>query len=255
MNPAIPQLLQLQKLDQCIAALRAELETLPKRIKDADAMLSGARAGLAAAKEKHSHAQTERKKFELDVNQWRDRARKYRDQSASVKTNEAYKALQHEISHADSEASAAEDRQLEQMMAVEEAESKIKSAEAALKEAESSLAAERKNIESQGATKKSELDADLIQREKIAAQIPEEIVEKYSRVAKRHHGVALAEAVNEQCRGCGMRILPHTFQEIRDSQNHEIIQCETCGRILYAVEPAPVAKAPDLKEGAASGAS
>ena len=254
MHPAIPQLLELQRLDQRIAALRAELDTFPKRIKDADAMLSGARAVLAAAKEKHSHAQTERKKFELDVNQWRERARKYRDQSAAVKTNEAYKALQHEISHAESEAAAAEDRQLEQMMAVEETEREIKSADAALKEAEVSLAAVRKNIASLGAEKKSELDADLAQREKIAAQIPEEVLAIYGRIAKRHHGVALAEAATEQCRGCGMRLLPHAFQEIRRPENHEIIQCETCGRILYAVEPAP-AKAPDLKEGAASSAS
>jgi predicted nucleic acid-binding Zn-ribbon protein len=250
MNPAIPHLLNLQRLDQRIAALRAELDAFPKRIKDADVMLSTARAALAAAKERHSHSQTERKKFELDVNQWRDRARKYRDQSASVKTNEAYKALQHEIAHAESEAAAAEDRQLEQMMAVEETEREIKAAESALKAAEVSLAAERKQIESQGAAKRQELDADLAEREKISAQIPEEILTIYARVAKRHHGVALAEAATEQCRGCGMRLLPHTFQEIRQPENHEIIQCETCSRILYAVEAAPPAK-----EGAASSAS
>ena len=249
MHHAIPQLLELQRLDLRIAALRAELETFPKRIKEADAMLNGAKAGVAVAKEKHSHAQTERKKFELDVNQWRERARKYRDQSASVKTNEAYKALQQEIAHAESEASSAEDRQLEQMMAVEETEREIKSAEAKLKDAEGSLAAERKTIESQGAAKKSELDADSIQREKIASAISEELLAIYARVAKRHHGHALAEAVNEQCRGCGMRLLPHTFQEIRDSHNQQIIQCETCNRILYAVEPAPA------KEGVASGAA
>jgi len=251
MHPAIPQLLELQRLDLRIGSLRAELETFPKRSKDADAMLSGAKAALAAAKDKHSHAQTERKKFELDVNQWRERARKYRDQSASVKTNEAYRALQHEIAHAEAEASAAEDRQLEQMMAVEETEREIKSAEAKLKEAEVSLAAERKNIEAQGAAKKSELDSNLAQREKIALLIPEELIEKYSRVAKRHHGVALAEAVNEQCRGCGMRILPHTYQEVRRPENHEIIQCETCSRILYAAEPAAI----PAREGAASGAA
>src|SRR5882724_7411283 len=168
MHPAIPQLLELQRLDQRIAALRAE---------------------------------TERKKFELDVNQWRERARKYRDQSASVKTNEAYKALQHEIAHAESEAAAAEDRQLEQMMAVEETEREIKFAEGALKDAEISLAAVRKQIESQGTAKKSELDADLIEREKIATQIPDEILDRYARAAKRHHGAALAEAATEQCRG------------------------------------------------------
>jgi predicted nucleic acid-binding Zn-ribbon protein len=253
MNPVMPQLLELQRLDQRIAALRRELETLPGRVKETDTMLTGARSALAAVKAKHSHAQTERKRFELDVNQWRDRARKYRDQSASVKTNEAYKALQHEIAHAESEASAAEDRQLEQMMAVEEIEREIKSAEATVKDAEISLAAERKQVGSEGAAKKSELDSDLIRREKLAAQIPEEIVDRYARAAKRHHGIALAEALNEQCRGCGMRILPHTYQEIRDPQNQEIIQCETCGRILYAAEPAAT-PAPGMKEGAASGA-
>jgi predicted nucleic acid-binding Zn-ribbon protein len=251
MHPAISQLLDLQRLDLHVNALRAELETFPKRMKDADAMLSGAKAVLATAKDKHSHAQTERKKFELDVNQWRERARKYRDQSASVKTNEAYKALQHEIAHAEAEASAAEDRQLEQMMAVEETEGEIKSAEGKLREAEVSLAAERKSIEAQGAAKKSELDSDLALREKIAVLIPEDLIEKYSRVAKRHHGVALAEAANEQCRGCGMRILPHTYQEIRRPENHEIIQCETCNRILYVAEPA----ATPAREGAASGAA
>jgi len=46
---------------------------------------------------------------ELDVQQWKDRAKKYRDQSSSVKTNEAYKALQHENCHADGEAGKAED--------------------------------------------------------------------------------------------------------------------------------------------------
>jgi predicted nucleic acid-binding Zn-ribbon protein len=251
MHPAIPQLLELQRLDLRISALRVELETFPKRIKDADAMLAGAKAALAAAKEKHSHAQTERKKFELDVNQWRDRARKYRDQSSSVKTNEAYKALQHEIAHAEAEASAAEDRQLEQMMAVEETEREIKSAEARLKEAEVSLADERKNIQAQGAAKKSELDSGQAQREKIIAAIPEELVVIYSRAGKRHHGVALAEAANEQCRGCGMRILPHTYQEICRSENQEIIQCETCNRILYVAEAATAA--PPAREGAASG--
>ena len=56
MNPAIPQLLELQRLDLRIAALRAELDTFPKRIKDADVLLNGAKANLATAKEKHSHA-------------------------------------------------------------------------------------------------------------------------------------------------------------------------------------------------------
>jgi len=241
MHPAIPQLIELQQLDQRIAALRSELETYPKRIVEADKKLNGARAGLVAAKEAHTQKLTARKKAELDAQDWADRAKKFRAQSSAVKTNEAYKALQHEIANAEAEISKAEDAQLEIMMALEGADRDVKAAEAVLREAEAGVAAERKEIESTGRAKKREMDADIASREKLASQIPDELMTRYARAAKRHHGVGIAEAMGEQCRGCGMRVLPHTVQELRRAGNHEIYTCETCGRVLYAVEPAPAA--------------
>ncbi len=237
MHPAIPRLLDLQTIDHRIAALRAELDAFPKRIREADAKLTGARAALAAAKEAHTHSLTERKKFELDVQQWKDRARKYRDQSGAVKTNEAYKALQHEISNAEAEVAKAEDRQLEIMMAGEESEVRVRNNETNLKEAEKSVAAERKEIEAQQALKKKDLEAATSERERAVAPVAEDVLELYTRIAKRHHGTALAEARNDQCRGCGMRVLPHILQELGAEHNEEIYRCESCGLILYTLEP------------------
>ncbi|MEQ1474131.1 MAG: YscO family type III secretion system apparatus protein, partial [Candidatus Acidiferrum sp.] len=135
MHPAIPHLIELQRVDHNVGTLRAERDSYPKRIQEADARLSGARAAVAVAKEAHTNALKERKKFELDVDQWKDRARKYRDQSGAVKTNEAYKALLHEIANAEAEVAKAEDRQLEVMMSGEEFERRVRHAEADLKEA------------------------------------------------------------------------------------------------------------------------
>src|SRR5208283_5868957 len=149
MHPAIPHLVDLQQLDQRIAALRAEFDGLPKRFREADAKLTGAKSAVAAAKEAHTHALTQRKKLELDVEQWKDRAKKYRDQSSSVKTNEAYKALQQEIANAEGEASKIEDLVLDQMMAIEELERRVKHFEADLKETENAVAADKKKIEAQ----------------------------------------------------------------------------------------------------------
>ena len=239
MHSAIPLLLELQKTDQEISAFRAELETAPKRLREADSKLTGARAAAGAAKAAHTLALAARKKAELDVGEWREKARKFRAQSSAVKTNEAYKALQHEIANAEGETSRAEDAQLEQMMAVEEAESKVKDAEAALGKAEQSVAAERKEIENRARETNRRMLADVSARDKLAAGIPEEVLELYARQAKRHHGAALAEARNEQCRGCGMRILPHIYQEVLRQESRDLHTCENCGRILYAAEPAP----------------
>jgi uncharacterized protein len=219
MHPAIPRLLDLQTADHRIAALRADLETFPKRIREADFKLNSARAAMAAAKEAHVNGLKERKKFELDVDQWKERARKYRDQSGAVKTNEAYKALQHEIANAEAEQAKAEDRQLEIMMAGEDVERRVKNSEANLKQAEQAVAVERKDIETQQAAKTKELEAALAEREKALAPIPEDLRVLYERIAKRHNGTALAQARDGQCRGCGMRVLPHILQLLTQEAN------------------------------------
>jgi uncharacterized protein len=255
MHPAIPHLIDLQKLDQLIASLRSELESLPKRMREADTKLDSARAAVTSSKEGLTVTLTQRKKFELDANQWKDRARKYRDQSASVKTNEAFKALQHEIANAEKEVSQAEDRVLEQMMALEDVERRIKHFEADLREAEQAVAKEKKQIEIQYGEQKKKLEADVTGREEIAKKVPADLLELYSRIAKRNPGAVMSEVRDNQCRSCGMRVLPHTIQLLKSEVDEEVFRCETCGRILYSLEPIPHASSSENAGGAASSGS
>ena len=237
MHPSTPQLLELQRLDQQMLTLRADLETLPNRFREADAKLNGARAALASAKDALTHILTERKKFELDAEQWKGRAKKYREQSGSVKTNEAYKALQHEIASAEAEAAKSEDLVLAQMMAAEEAERRVKHFEADLKEAEQAVAAEKKVIERQSAEEKKKHGVAAAERAQIAAKLPEDVLELYNRIARKHPGTVMAQVKDDQCRGCGLRVLPHAVQMLQSDSDEELFRCESCGRILYSLEP------------------
>jgi uncharacterized protein len=251
MHPAIPQLLELQRLDGIIASSRAELDGLPKQLREADAKLNGARAAVTTAKEAQTQAVTRRKKLELDVEEWKGRAKKYREQSSSVKTNEAYKALQHEIANAESEVAKAEDLVLEQMMTLEDVERHVKHVEADLREAEQAIAAEKKRMQVQYGEKKKRMEAATAERTEIAKKVPEEVLDLYTRIDKKHPGSALAEAREEQCRACGVRVLPHVLQMLKAETDEEVFRCETCGRILYSLEPIPHA-APRSANGAAN---
>jgi uncharacterized protein len=239
MHPAIPQLLELQRLDQVIASSRVELDTLPKKLREADAKLNGARTAVTGAKEAYTQALTHRKKLELDVEQWKTRGKKYREQSSAVKTNEAYKALQQEIANAEAEVSKAEDLVLEQMIAVEDMERRVKRVEADLREAEQAIAAEKKQMQVQFGEKKKRMDSAVAERAEVAKKVPEELLDLYTRVDKRHPGSAMAEARDEQCRACGVRVLPHVLQMLKSEADEEVFRCETCGRILYSLEPIP----------------
>src|ERR1700751_3655439 len=165
MHPAIPLLLELQKTDNEIAVLRANLEAAPKRIRENDARLNGARAAVASAKEALAPIVATRKKTDFEVSEWRERAKKFRAQTSAVKTNEAYKALLHEIANAETEMGKLEDVQLEQMMSAEEAEKNVKASEAALRESEQSIAAERKEIENHARGGNRKIQEDILRRE------------------------------------------------------------------------------------------
>jgi uncharacterized protein len=237
MHPNMQRLIELQSLDERLLKLRKDLSGVPARLAVIEARLNASKSVLAAAQESRTTSIKERKKYELDVEQWREKAKKYRDQSYEVKTNEAFKALQHEIAHAEKEMAQAEDRLLERMVSGEEYDRTIKSAEADLKVAETVAAAERAKLESERAKFSAELAAAESERGKIITEIPENLLSEYDRIAKRHHGIALAGVLNETCQACGVLIRPHVFQELRRSTNDHIFTCETCNRILYYLEP------------------
>ena len=242
MHPNIKHLIRLQAIDLRLNELRARLATFPKRLAEVDARVAATRQQLAGAKEALTSSLKERKKYELDVEQWKEKVRKYKDQVYEVKTNEAYKALQHEIQMAEAEIAKGEDRLLERMVAGEEYERQVKAAEQALKQVEAGAQTERRAIEAEQAAAQKELEQDTAERNQAVAAIPEELFEHYQRIARKHGGVALAEVRDETCTVCRVRIRPHVYQELRREDSQEIFHCESCTRILYYSEQ-PVAQA------------
>jgi uncharacterized protein len=233
----LQSLLELQGVDLRLNEVRAKLAAFPKKLAEVDARVSAAKTGVEQAKAAQLNTIKERKKYDLDVEQWKERARKYRDQSVQVKTNEAYKALQHEIQGAEEEIAKAEDRLLEQMVAGEEYDRLVKSAEKSLKETEESARGQRSRIEADKAAAEKEVAALEAERATAVADIPENLLDHYDRIVRKHGGIALAEVRGEKCSACGMIVRPHVFQEMRRAGSDELFHCETCTRILYYIEP------------------
>lgn len=243
MHPDIKRLIELQAVDLRLNELRARLQDLPKQIAAIDQRVAASKQQVAAAKESLTKSLKDRKTFEMDVESWKEKARKYRSQSSEVKTNEAYKALQHEIQHAEGEVAQAEDRLLERMVSGEEFDRQVKAAEQAVAVVEREAQTERAKIQAEQATLQKELESKQSERKAAIAAVPENLFETYERVARHRHGIGIAEVRDEACTLCGVRIRPHVFQKLRSPESHELFQCETCTRIFYYIEPAPPAAA------------
>ncbi len=240
MKEILKELLELQGVDTRLNAVRARLATFPKRLAELHARIEGSRAALDKSKESHSTTLKDRKRYELDVEQWKEKVRKYKDQSFQVKTNEAYKVLQHEVEMAETEIAKAEDRLLEQMVSGEQYDGQVKSAEKSFKQVEEQIGAARAEIETEKAVAEKDLAQLEGERAKVVKAIPEDLLDHYQRIAKKHGGVAVAEVRGEACAACGARIRPHVFQILRREDTAELYHCELCTRILYYIEPVTV---------------
>jgi uncharacterized protein len=233
MHPHLKYLIELQAVDFRLIEIRERLSRFPKRLAEVEGRVTSARQQIATAKEALTTSLKDRKTFEMDVEQWKERAKKYRGQSSEVKTNESYKALLHEIANAEDEAAKAEDRLLDRMVAGEEYERQVKTAEAAVKGIEATANVERHTIQAEYNAAQKELAAAEAIRARAVAAVPEDLVDHYERIAKRHGGIALAEVRGEGCGQCGVHIRPHVIQQIERPSNEEFFHCETCTRILY----------------------
>jgi hypothetical protein len=239
MHPHLKPLIELQAVDLRLIGIRERLAQFPKQLAEVEARVTSAKHEVASAKEALLTGQKERKTYEMDVDQWKERAKKYRGQTGEVKSNEAYKALLHEIQNAEDEIAKAEDRLLERMVSGEQYDREVKAAEVRVKEVEAIAAKERQSIQAEYNAAQKELTAAEAVRKSAMSAVPEDLVSHYERIAKRHGGIALADIRGEGCGQCGVHIRPHVIQQLQRPNNDAFFHCETCTRILYyAADPA-----------------
>src|SRR5262249_54076695 len=152
--------------------------------------------------------QGSRKKLEGEITTAESKISKYRDQMMAVKTNEEYRALQHEIGHAQQGIGKIEDEILNLMMEAETGQSDLKVAEAQLKEDQQKVNTERKQLEEENKRDLSALEAYLKERKEIDASVSPDLMSRYERVRKLRGGIGVAAARNEVCEICQVRIRP-----------------------------------------------
>jgi predicted nucleic acid-binding Zn-ribbon protein len=239
MNADLEKLIELEKVDREISRLTDEVATLPKRVAAIEEKLADDKAAVEKAKAAIKANEASRRKLEADIQGFQAKIVKYREQSSSVKTNDEYRALMHEVQFAEKEISGCEDKILELMIALEAEEKSLKAAETDLKA--EAAAVEKEKAEARTRTAEDErLLAGLNQkRGELRSGVGDSALAHYDRVIHRRKS-AIAEAREQKCLACFVLIRPQTWQEIRN--NEQIITCSSCGRIFYydpANEPVP----------------
>jgi uncharacterized protein len=231
MHPDQSLVSQLQSLDLRVAALEKEIAALPKHIAAIEKALESHIRRLEADKAALAANQRERKKTEGDIQMHEQKISKLRDQMLGAKTNEQYRAFQHEIEYLEKEIRKAEDRILELMSESEPLEAAVKKAEVALAEEKKAVEGEKKVAREKTAADQAQLDSTKAERAEAAKQIPPNVLSTYEKIRKKWNGLAIAEGTTGRCSACQILLRPQAFQELRKSE--KLMLCESCGRFLF----------------------
>ena len=237
MLPDLQRLIELQDIESRAAVATKAIAEAPARIAALDALLQSATAALASAKQSLTDNQSHRRSIDKDLISAQQRQEKYKEQLMSVKTNDEYRAMQHQIEAVGVEVGQHEERVLVSMMEADDINAAIKKAEAALKAAQAKVSAERGAIENEVKANQAALAELNAARDRIVGALDNKgVIDTFQRIAKVR-GSAVARAEGERCTVCQVRLRPAVFAEVR--KNDQIVQCDSCNRILFFVPPKP----------------
>jgi hypothetical protein len=239
MNADLEHLIALQRLDSTALDASRRLAGEPDQEKAFDARLQLARDGVATAKQLLAANQEARRAIEKEVAVHQSRLSKFREQAMAVKTNQEYHAVQKEITYAQGEIKTLEEKVLERMLEADDLSAQAKRADADLAREQKAVDADRKQMLTDHADLTSLLERIVSQRAVIVAALDQHVLRIFQVVAQRRNGVAVAEARDGICTICHVRLRPQVFNNVLRST--EIVQCDSCQRILYATPKAPAA--------------
>lgn len=228
--------IRLQDVDSRVAEFTREISALPKHIAEIERKLESHERKLEADRAALSANLKDRKKMEGEIQVQEQKISKLKNQMLEAKTNEQYRAFQHEIEFCENEIRRCEDHILELMAESEPLEKNVKTAEAALKQEKTQVEREKEEARQRTATDERALEELQAERKQIVASLKNpNVYRQYERIRKARGGHAVAEAVDGRCKACHMALRLQFFQDLKKSE--QIMTCESCGRILYYNPP------------------
>jgi predicted nucleic acid-binding Zn-ribbon protein len=242
MNPDLERLMTLQRLDLATRDAERRLAEEPERLRALEARVEAARLRVASAKERLAESQSARRELEKNVAVHQGRLSKFREQAMAVKTNQEYHAIQHEIAYAQTEIKTIEDKMLERMIEADDLTSALKAAEAQLSSEQQAVDSERRALASELSALRESLGVTARERTEVAGQITPQVLAIFDLVSRRRNGIAMAEARQGTCTICHVRLRPQVFNTVM--RNDQILQCDSCQRILYFIPTSGVAARP-----------
>jgi predicted nucleic acid-binding Zn-ribbon protein len=228
----LEQLLVIQDRQQKIKQVQTEIHTLPLQRRNLEGQLAASAGALAALKHNAQQVEVDRKRLELDAGTRQDSISRLKTQQYETRKNDEFQAMGHEIERYEKEIRLIEDQELELMDQAEKLRAVLSVEEKKAEESRESIARQMADLEEKGKTLETRLQELTAERTGLASRIDEDSLSRFERLFASKGDAAVVALEHEVCTGCHMKVTTQTAHRVKSGK--EIVNCEQCGRILYA---------------------
>lgn len=224
---------RLQEVDLALDRTHAALQEIQKTLEEqsdlqrardaltaAEVLLQGCRTANSSAEDaassQHSKIEDTDKKL----------------YGGSIRNPKELEDLQQESESLKRHLATLDDRLLESMVALEEAELAHATASQAVADAEQDRAQLEQELSEKRTQHLAEVERLQTEREGAVASVAEKDLSLYEKLRRSKAGLAVSLLDGECCRACGMAIPPAKRQTVHSMT--ELLLCTQCGRILHA---------------------
>ena len=232
MSQTLP-LYRLQQADSRMDAIQSRLEEIRQILENDRALLQAKKkaeqteTNLRSAEKALRGAEAEVESQRIKIEQ-----SEHTLYSGNVRNPKELQDLQNEVASLKRHLSTLEDRQLEAMLDIEQAEEDHQASTAELRDVRSRVATQQASLTAEFQNLEQEILRLDSERQAVSAALEVDMLALYEKLRKLHHGRAVAKVSDGSCEACGTNLTPAQKQAARSGS--QISYCSTCGRILYA---------------------
>lgn len=231
--PIVQSLLILQDRDTKRLGLEAQLRAVPSDVALVERTIASEKAAIESARLEVREFEQKKKLLEIEIGSAEDKLGRYKVQQLSVRKNDEYQALGHEIATMQAFIGDLEGRELEIMYAIDEAKKRCAAAESAAKQNIAGHETRIRSLREREASLASELKTAQADVAGARTPVAPMALRIYDRLAAR----ALPAVVpirDSKCGGCHLKISSEAESAARGKNpTAELATCDQCGRIIY----------------------
>jgi predicted nucleic acid-binding Zn-ribbon protein len=226
-------LLHHQRQDERVRQLQSELHELARRL-EGDPEVERLESELEASRRRLEDAKLSLRDMDRTVTGHRERtrAREVELMSGRIRNPTELMQLSHEVELAKAQMRDEEDRELELMATVEDAERQLGRLSEELQTVREAWEARRPVARHRIEAARSELNAAERERDGAWAQVPPDYQAAYRRLQPRIPN-PVAEVAGGQCGACRVALTASELQQVR--RGEQLLHCQNCNRLLVAV--------------------